>query len=215
VAGARFFESVAAFAQPIGSCATGLVIDATQEPVQVTLTTTFSMQVTRAEPLILPPMEDYDADGVVNQGDNCPLVPNADQADDNMDGIGNACTVVNQNTGEFLRDSDADVVPDTADNCVYTANPDQIDSSRPLNGIGDACTEQTARVEVGGEAQISLDLGPASLLQPLGQLSFLTVDFNDTRTLTCDWAMALCELDPGQVRFCTTNNVFVSLGGCP
>ncbi len=35
--------------------------------------------------------QDRDDDGVQNEGDNCPDAPNADQADDDGDGIGNAC----------------------------------------------------------------------------------------------------------------------------
>jgi hypothetical protein len=210
----RFVDTVAAFARPEGACTSGLVIDSTLEPVQVSLVTTFSMQVTRVEPLILLPMDDEDGDGVANAVDNCPLVPNADQSDINMDGIGDACTAINQVTGEAVLDSDADVVPDVFDNCWYISNPLQEDSSDPVNGIGDACVEQTADVQVGGNRQITLDIGPAPLIQPLGRLSFLTPDFNDTRTLSCDWIMRVCELDPAQVRFCTSDNVFVAFGGC-
>jgi hypothetical protein len=211
----RFFATVAAFGQPGGACTSGLVIDATLEPVQVSLVTTFSMQVTRVEPLPLPDGQDYDADGVSNGTDNCPLVPNFDQTDGNMDGIGDACTAINQVTGEAVLDSDADVVPDEFDNCVYVQNPLQEDSSIPVNGIGDACVEQTAEVQVAGNPQITLDLPPAPLDQPLGLLSFLTPDLNITRTLSCDWTLRVCELDPAQVRFCTSDNVFVAFAGCP
>jgi hypothetical protein len=35
--------------------------------------------------------QDHDNDGFVNRGDNCPVVPNADQADIDRDSIGDAC----------------------------------------------------------------------------------------------------------------------------
>ena len=37
------------------------------------------------------PGQDSDGDGVSDAADNCPLVPNADQADSDGDGIGDAC----------------------------------------------------------------------------------------------------------------------------
>jgi hypothetical protein len=36
-------------------------------------------------------VEDVDGDGVADDVDNCPTVPNNDQADDAQDGVGNAC----------------------------------------------------------------------------------------------------------------------------
>jgi hypothetical protein len=35
---------------------------------------------------------DTDCDGILNENDNCPVVPNPDQADTNGDGLGDACT---------------------------------------------------------------------------------------------------------------------------
>jgi len=48
---------------------------------------------------------DTDEDGIADSEDNCPYVPNADQADSDIDGVGNVC-----------------------DNCPNTYNPDQADS---------------------------------------------------------------------------------------
>ncbi|MGA1841003.1 MAG: PKD domain-containing protein [bacterium] len=57
---------------------------------------------------------DTDGDGIYDSMDNCPQVPNPDQADMDSDGIGDEC-----------------------DNCPATYNPDQTDTDG--NGIGDAC----------------------------------------------------------------------------
>ncbi len=78
---------------------------------------------------------DSDGDGVPDAQDNCPLVPNADQADAGSDGHGDACDLVHLGSG--LRDADGDGIADTQDNCPYIANPDQADGDS--DGLGDAC----------------------------------------------------------------------------
>ena len=57
---------------------------------------------------------DDDSDGVDDYLDNCPDVPNSDQADGDDDGVGDPC-----------------------DNCPVAPNPDQDDENN--NGLGDAC----------------------------------------------------------------------------
>jgi len=57
---------------------------------------------------------DRDNDGIINGLDNCPLVPNPDQADADHDGVGDVC-----------------------DNCPAVPNPDQSDVDG--DGLGDAC----------------------------------------------------------------------------
>ena len=59
---------------------------------------------------------DDDLDGLCTTDDNCPDVPNPDQADRDNDGIGDAC-----------------------DNCVDDPNRDQIDED--ADGIGDICDD--------------------------------------------------------------------------
>jgi hypothetical protein len=109
---------------------------------------------------IFPYPDDLDVDGVSNDADNCPRVPNADQADQDGDGPGDACdncpTLPNQdqadadNDGagdlcdncvgvpnEDQSDSDADELGDACDNCPLAANGDQADGD--ADGIGDAC----------------------------------------------------------------------------
>jgi hypothetical protein len=70
---------------------------------------------------------DRDGDGVPDGVDNCPDVPNADQSDTNVDGVGDVCEP----------DRDGDGVPDVNDNCLDLPNPDQLDLDQ--DGIGDAC----------------------------------------------------------------------------
>ena len=75
------------------------------------------------------PASDQDGDGVPDATDNCPLVANPDQVDNNNDHIGDAC------------DDDDDGITNDVDNCPNTANPDQHDSDIPTDGIGDACSD--------------------------------------------------------------------------
>jgi hypothetical protein len=77
-----------------------------------------------------PELRDRDGDGVLDRADNCPININPDQADDDHDGVGNAC----QTGGP---DNDHDGVLDDADDCPNAPNPDQADSDH--DGMGDAC----------------------------------------------------------------------------
>lgn len=70
---------------------------------------------------------DQDLDGIPDEADNCPFTPNTDQADDDGNGIGDACE----------GDNDGDGIPDEFDNCPDFPNPDQADSDG--DGIGDVC----------------------------------------------------------------------------
>lgn len=79
---------------------------------------------------------DFDQDGVA-AGDNCPLVFNPNQEDQDLDGAGDLCDNCPLDLNAKQEDEDLDGVGDVCDNCVLTANPDQADAD--LDGEGDAC----------------------------------------------------------------------------
>lgn len=72
-------------------------------------------------------IEDADGDGVLDDEDNCPFVPNPEQEDEDGDGVGDDC----------VDDADGDGVLDDEDNCPFAANPEQEDEDG--DGVGDAC----------------------------------------------------------------------------
>ena len=74
---------------------------------------------------------DADFDGVADSNDNCPAVANADQADTDNDGAGNACDSTPNG------DTDADGIDNLADNCPVDVNTNQADTDN--DGAGDAC----------------------------------------------------------------------------
>lgn len=71
--------------------------------------------------------DDDDNDGVLDDQDNCPTTPNSNQADLNLDGVGDACA----------NDQDGDGILNGQDNCNEVPNPDQADQDG--DGRGDAC----------------------------------------------------------------------------
>lgn len=98
---------------------------------------------------------DQDFDGVANHDDNCPQASNADQADGDGDGIGDACDLCPGAAG----DQDGDGVQDGCDNCPDVANPraPRPDAPGTLwqpdgdgDGLGDACDACPQSAGVGG-----------------------------------------------------------------
>lgn len=77
---------------------------------------------------------DSDNDGITDNVDNCPAIANADQADNDNDGLGNVCD--STPNGEPL-DSDNDGINDDVDNCPAMANADQADNDN--DGLGNVC----------------------------------------------------------------------------
>ncbi|MEW5923379.1 MAG: dockerin type I domain-containing protein [Candidatus Zixiibacteriota bacterium] len=95
---------------------------------------------------------DIDQDQIIDSADNCPFDSNADQADDDVDFIGDACDdcVDYDNDGYGNPDYPQNQCP--VDNCPYTYNPNQLDSNQ--NGIGDACELVCGDVNFNGSVNI-------------------------------------------------------------
>ncbi|MFH1701714.1 MAG: thrombospondin type 3 repeat-containing protein [Candidatus Zixiibacteriota bacterium] len=110
--------------------------------------------------------QDSDDDGIYDAYDNCPFVPNPDQANDDGDIYGDLCDNCPNLAGEDLTDSDGDGLGDICDacpndfendidgdlvcgdvdNCPLVANADQADLNG--NNIGDVC-ESTGEFKCG------------------------------------------------------------------
>lgn len=88
-----------------------------------------------------PANSDNDADGVANDIDNCPFVPNTDQANTDGDGLGDVCDSVDW----YADDMDGDGVLNQADNCPFFANAETqvTDSENPAYfGGNNYCMDQ-------------------------------------------------------------------------
>ncbi len=100
------------------------------------------------------PIKDTDADGVPDDVDNCPFVPNADQADFDGDGFGDVCDVCPINAGSQA-DGDGDGLGDECDPCPVGALLSiGTDGEADANFDG-AVTVQTAATSAGDNADPS------------------------------------------------------------
>jgi uncharacterized repeat protein (TIGR01451 family) len=92
---------------------------------------------TTAEDTATMPVPDSDGDGIPDDIDNCPDIPNLFQNDYDNDGIGNVCDNCLNTINFDQGDQDNDGAGDVCDNCVTIANPDQNDTDG--DSIGNAC----------------------------------------------------------------------------
>ena len=93
-----------------------------------------------------PLLADTDDDGSNDAVDNCPLEPNADQANTDGDNRGNACDTDDDNDGlsdseeealgtdPLSADTDKDSVDDSVDNCPVVENTDQLNTDGDAEG---------------------------------------------------------------------------------
>ncbi len=80
---------------------------------------------------------DVDGDGIPDITDNCPDVPNSNQANGDGDSYGDACDNCPAVPNADQANSDYDTVGNACDNCPFTSNPDQ--SNSDADSLGDAC----------------------------------------------------------------------------
>jgi hypothetical protein len=117
----------------------------------------FSGGMVERLPLVSCPPVDTDGDAVIDALDNCPLLPNASQANADGDLDGDLCDNCPGVANPVQRDLDGDGVGDPAcetldpdgdgrrnhfDNCPTIANPGQEDADE--DGIGDVCDDDVA-----------------------------------------------------------------------
>lgn len=122
--------------------------------------------------------EDFDADSILNLEDNCPLLSNKSQHDEDGDRIGDPCDNAVEVKNYAQSDVDTDGVGDLIDNCKLTVNPKQKDKDK--DGFGDACDDAYGKesffgkslakssVKSGGTVPYALIGGLLALLAVLG-----------------------------------------------
>jgi Thrombospondin type 3 repeat len=99
-------------------------------------------------------IEDADGAGIKDDVDNCPAIPNLDQADNNGDGIGDSCDP----------EDDYDGVNDDVDNCPVTASPDQ--SNVYEDGFGDTRVPVTSSIPPNDAVGRNVVIGENTTITP-------------------------------------------------
>lgn len=90
--------------------------------------------------------EDFDGDTILNVDDNCPLMSNKSQADQDEDRIGDPCDNAVEVKNFSQLDVDFDGVADLIDNCKLIPNADQ--KNRDKDDFGDVCDNAYASESV-------------------------------------------------------------------
>ncbi len=99
------------------------------------------------------PVLDADGDGIQDGCDNCPMVINPDQANNDLDAFGNACDNCPNTFDLSQTDSDGDGLGDLCDNCPGAVNPGQEDCDN--DGYGDACGCSAERGDMNGDGLVN------------------------------------------------------------
>ncbi|HNR99062.1 MAG TPA: lamin tail domain-containing protein [Planctomycetota bacterium] len=105
---------------------------------------------------------DSDNDGIPDALDNCPYVPNPDQADQDGDGVGDACDNCPTVPNADQRDRDRDGIGDACDPFVFFEHPAVVINEIHYNPPGNAELEF---IEFHNPAAAAIDIGGWSIVK--------------------------------------------------
>jgi len=190
------------------SCRTsGLALTSGPEQRTATLQITISrLELRAAARPDLNNSADPDGDGIPNSSDNCPIVHNPGQENDNESQesvvVGNACSDLDSNDSPTIPDQDVDGVPDRNDNCLWYPNPRAEGELTPpagdRDGIGDACERIAPVVFVDGPMTIQCDDVAFEALP--SNYALFRMDFGRPGVLSCDAGFTGCTINPNAIK---------------